>query len=135
MTDFLEAPGVIELARRAPDYADWRNRAACGRLNREDTQEEGPELLTLAQVHDVILRYATDEVTVDEVIPLLSTTLSAADVNREKLRNSLNGSSADAWDMLAYDRVWLLGETRYRAFMTALRSSRACTESLASIRR
>jgi hypothetical protein len=123
MVAFLEEPGVIEQARHAPDYPDWRDRLPRGRRPDEIDDKGGtPEPLTLAQVHDVLVRFSAGELSDEQAACLAGPTFDAADADREERRDDPDGLGADAWHVLEEDRATVLGETRYLALLAALRA-------------
>jgi hypothetical protein len=106
---FLLDPATIALARAAPDYP----------LHVRHGDEDDELLLEPAAVHEVLVRYAAQEVSVQQVAELLGPTLDAATEERE---DSGYRDKHDAWDVLEAARIPVLGELRHRAIIKAVRA-------------
>ncbi len=106
---FLLDPATVALARAAPDYPEHV------RYGDEDNEQ----LLEPAAVHEVLVRHAAHEVSVQQAAELLGPTLDAATEERE---NSGYREEHDAWDVLEAVRKTVLGEPRHRALVRAVRA-------------
>lgn len=109
---FLLDPATVTLARAAPDYPPHVRHG----------DEDDELLLEPAAVHEVLVRCAAQEVSVQQAAELLGPTLDAATEERED-----NGSrdEHDAWDVLEAARIPVLGELRHRAIIKAVRAQAA----------
>jgi hypothetical protein len=109
---FLLDPATVALARGAPDYPEH--------VRYGDENDE--QLLEPAQVHEVLVRHAAQEVSVQQAAELLGPTIDAASEERE---NGSYWDEPDAWDVLEAARKPVLGEPRHRALVRAVRAQAA----------
>lgn len=105
---FLLYPDIVCLAESAPDYP------MRGRPDDEDDDES----LEPAQVHEVLVRHAAEEINLDQAVELLGPTFAAAAEEREYR----DESDVDAFDVLEAARRSPLGERRHRVLFRALRA-------------
>jgi hypothetical protein len=109
---FLLDPATVALARTAPAYPQHAGYGG----------EDDEQLMEPAQVHELLVRHAAQEVSVQQTAELLGPTLDAATEERE---NSTYRDEHDAWDVLEAARMSVLGELRHRALIQAGRAEAA----------